>query len=155
MNSIDDDGVIALSTLPKLEKLGVLGFNYVTGEIFHYFDTLKEVQCKSVKNIKEGIRILVNECKELEFIKLHIQKTEESVIDILKFLEDIAKSKATASNISIALLVILSYKRRTIRKITIKKSSNGTLSYQIHYMFHEDATFVDEETFRKEISPYC
>ena len=66
----DDEGVIALASLPKLESLELYVGGLVTGRVFKHFKTLRKISCFRMKITKEGVRHLIRNCSNLQ--EIHI-----------------------------------------------------------------------------------
>ena len=80
----------ALARLPKLEYLSIDGGicnESINEEAFKYFTNLKTVEISDIQNVKEVVRLLLNNCKDIEKINLDYYDDFE-LLETYKYLEN-------------------------------------------------------------------
>ena len=127
----DDEGIIALARLPKLESLELSGVISITSRVFKHFTSLKKLGCSAeIKNMNEVVRSLLRSCSNFQEINLNYCSSEE----IIKILKSAAEELKERANNYIPLSVIF-WGHRKIRMLPIKSVREKTteLLFQLYY----------------------
>ena len=136
-----DEGVAALASLPKLEKLELTYAINVTGHAFKNFTTLKEFKCSYVKYVVNGLWNLLETCKGIEVINISSYSTDS----VGWFLASAASFLRTRNG-DTPLLVYLDKYLVRVSLVRSKKDSSEKISFQIYnYTEDDDKSIITVE----------
>ena len=145
-----DEGIIALSNLPKLESLDLCDITSFTYQVFKHFKKLKKLRCCQIENIKDGVRDLLQHCSNIQEISIFYHVNCE-IIEVIKCAAETLKHRIS----DIPLLVTSDFDFPEagfrVRMIPIKSAKDSTKKLLFHLFYGKQKVTPDFITYDLDI----